>query len=95
MREIFHRIVADLGIHHRADDGERERGDDEIVAVGVGIGDGLHAYGAAGAGARLDEELLLERGGEVIGNDAGENVGRAAGREGVDDAHRPRRPFLR
>jgi hypothetical protein len=95
MREIAQRIVADLGIDERADDGERQRGDDEVVAVGLGIGDGLHADYAAGAGARLDEELLLEHAGEVIGDDAGKNVGGAARREGIDDAHRTRRPFVR
>ena len=53
------------------DDGERQRADDEVAAVGFQFGDGLHADHAAGAGARLNEELLLERDREMIGDDAG------------------------
>jgi hypothetical protein len=70
MRQILDRVIADLGIDERGDDGKRERGDDEVVAVGFRIGDGLHADHAAGTGARLHEELLLERAGKIIGDDA-------------------------
>jgi hypothetical protein len=95
MRQTLHRVIADPGIDERSDDGEREHGDDEVVAVGVSIGDGLHADRTTGAGARLHKELLLKRAREMIGDDASQNVGSATGREGVDDAHRPRRPVLR
>ena len=93
-REVLDRIVAGLGIGHRNDDGERQRIDAEGVAVGLGGGDRLHADDAGGAGAVLDEELLLERGREMIGGDARELIGGAAGRERVDDADRTRRPVL-
>jgi len=39
--------------------------------------------------------LLLERDREMIGDDAGQDVGGTAGREGIDDANWPRRPFIR
>ena len=49
----------------------------------------------AAPGARLDKELLAERGRETVGDGAREIVGGAAGREGVDDAHRLVGPVLR
>ena len=94
MGQILHRIIADLRIDERRDDGERQRADDEVVAVGFRIRHGLHADHAARPGTRFNVELLLERDREMIGDDAGQDVGGSAGRKGVDDAHRSRRPFI-
>ena len=92
--QILERVVADLGIDQRIDRGERQRGDDEIVAVGIGMGDEVDADHAAGAGAGLDIELLAERLGQLVGRHAGQNVGGAARRKRIDDAHRMARPIL-
>src|SRR5262249_34841192 len=49
---------------------------------------------AGRAGDVLDIELLAEMLGELLRGKARENVGRAAGLERDDDAHRPARPSL-
>ena len=54
--------------------------------------------GADDAGARravLDHEALPEALAQVLRQDARDEVGAAAGREGHDDAHRAHRVFLR
>ena len=60
----------------------------ERVAVGRGLG----AFGvgdvAAGAGLVVDVELLAERGRQFLRDDAGDHIGRAAGGEADQDAHR-------
>ena len=92
--EIALRVVAELGVAERQQHQLSDIAEHEIVAVGRRIGDRLHADRAAGAGASLDEELLLEFGREMVGDQAGENVGGAAGGKGVHHAHRTRRPFV-
>jgi len=51
----------------------------------------LAAVVAAAAGNILHIELLSELLGELLRRDPSENVGRTAGNERHDDAHRPRR----
>jgi hypothetical protein len=92
--QILERVVADLGIDQRIDRGERQCGDNEIVAVGIGMGDEVDADHAAGAGSRLDIELLAEGLGQLVGGQAGENVGGAARCKSVDDADRMARPIF-
>ncbi len=58
------------------------------------MGDGINSDHAAGAGARLDVKLLAERPGQLVGGHAGQDVGGAARRKGIDDADRMRRPIL-
>ena len=57
------------------------------VAVGLGAPDDLGADIAARAGAVIDDHRLSPGGGELLADQAAQNVGRAAGREGHDDAH--------
>jgi hypothetical protein len=61
------------------------------VAVGRGAGDVGSAEVAAGAGLVLHHERLPEELGELRAHDAGDLIGRAAGRERHHDAHGLRR----
>jgi hypothetical protein len=61
----------------------------ERVAIGRcfrGIGD---ADLASGAGAVLDDKALMQRALQHIGFEAGQCIGRCAGRERHDDSYRP------
>ena len=58
------------------------------------MGDEVDADHTTGAGAGLDIELLAECLGELIRGHAGQNVGSAARRKRVDDAHWMARPIL-
>ena len=58
--EVLERIVGELGVeervhHQRAVDRQQQR-----VAVGLGLGDGLRADDGVGAGAVVDDDLLAE-----------------------------------
>ena len=68
--EVAERVVAELGIADRQQHQLGDVGEREIVAAGRRIGDRLHADRAAGAGAGLDEELLLEHTRQVVGHQA-------------------------
>ena len=93
-REILDRVVGHLLVEHGIER-QRARRHQEGVAVGRGARDALDADHVAGAGAVLDEELLLERLGEMLGHDARDDVGAAGGRGGHDDAHGAGGPGLR
>ena len=69
--------------------------DQQRVAVGIGARDVLGRHRAAGADPVLDVELLLEGLRQMIGGDAAEPVGGAAGAERHHHLHRPVRPVLR
>jgi len=64
-REVVHRIVVDLLVEHRIER-QRARHHQQRVAIGRRAGDRLDADHVAGAGAVLHEELLLERGREML-----------------------------
>ncbi len=94
-REIELRIVGEAGIER---DGRRVRS--HVAQLnGVSIGVCAHRTRRAGGAARpddvLDDELLPERARHVLAQDAGNDVGRPAGRERHDDRDRPRRIGLR
>ena len=76
--------------HHRAGGGEKQR-----VAIGIGFGDVAAAQRAVGAGLVVDIDALAEQRRHLVGHQAADEVGRAAGREGDDDADRPGRKILR
>jgi len=57
-------------------------GDPERIAVRCGLGGRVDADIAAGARAVLDHDLLAEAGAELLGDDARNDVGAAAGGEG-------------
>jgi hypothetical protein len=58
------------------------------------MSDEVDADHAAGTGTGLDIELLAERLGQLVGGHTGQNVGGAARRKGVDDAHWMARPII-
>ena len=66
-----------------------------VVAVGAAMRRRLGADVVAAAGAVLDRERLAELVGQPLRDQAGGEIGGAAGRGGDDDAHRPRRIGLR
>ena len=92
-REVLDRIVRYLLVEHGIER-QRARRHQEGVAVVRRARDALDTDHVAGAGAVLDEELLLERLGEMIRHHARDDVGAAGGRRGHDDAHGPVRPGL-
>jgi hypothetical protein len=67
----------------------------ERIAVGIGARGARRAGGAAGTGDILDEELLPERAGELVSDDAAGDVSRPAGGERHHDRDRTRRIILR
>ena len=69
-------------------------GDHERIAVGLRQRDLVRADHAAGADAVLDIELLMQLLAQMLGGDAAERVGGAAGRERRDELDRPGRPGL-
>src|SRR5262249_36564612 len=93
-REVLLGIERQLGeqrwVHHVGAERDEQR-----VAVRRRAG-GLRRADIAGrAGDVLDIKLFAEMLGELLRGEPRENVGRAAGLERHDDAHRPRRPRLR
>ncbi len=87
-REVGDRVVAERGVE-KAVGRVRHRGDEERVAVGLGLGDRLGADIGAGAGLVLDHDLLAPDLGEPMADDAGDRVGGAAGHERNDEPHVP------
>ena len=82
--EILHRVERQLGIErlvHRVGVEDEHEG----VAVGRALRHVLGADDAGGAGAVLDDELLLERLAELGGEQARQRVDRAARRVGRDE----------
>jgi hypothetical protein len=72
------------------------RGDHEQRVAVRGSAD--HRFGreiAAGAGTIVDDERMAQPGRQPIGDDAREQIGRAAGSRADDEPHRPRRIALR
>ena len=59
------------------------------VAVGLGLHQRLQADGAVGAAAVLDVDLLAEPVRQVLGDQPGDEIGAAAGRERHDHLDRP------
>ena len=68
---------------------------EDCVAVGRALGDALDPEIAVGAGFVLHHDLLAERPRQVLGDDAGADIGRAAGRERHDEVDRAGRPVFR
>jgi hypothetical protein len=86
--EVLHRIERQVVVE--ADiDGKGAGGEQDGVAVRLRVGDIAHADIAAGAAAVLDDEGLARRLAQRRGDDAANEVRRAAGRVGDDDLHRP------
>jgi len=92
--EVLERIVGDRRIERRIDH-EVRAVDQERVAVGRRLRGAAGADVAAGAADVLDIELLAHLLGQLRRDHPREQVGRAAGCERNDHAHRSRRVALR
>jgi hypothetical protein len=86
-RERAQRIDHHLRIEVLVGGHVAHRRHEERVAVGVGARRGLGADGAARPGAVLDHHSLAPDIGEARREEAGDDVGASAGREGDDDLH--------
>ena len=95
VREIAHRVVADVLVHRRPDHDDRDARHHQRVAVGLGAGHRFRHRDAAAARPVLDHELLAEGLAQRLAVEPRRGVGGAAGRKRHDDAHVPGRPILR
>ena len=93
-RDILGLIVGHVLEHELVDGVRARRAHHEGVTVGLGLCDVVGRDVAAGAGLVLDDELLAEFLRDLCRDDAGQDVGGAAGREGNDELDRPCRPWL-
>jgi hypothetical protein len=87
-REVADRVVRQLRVEPGIDRVRRDGAHDDRRAVGRGLGHGVGAEVAAGAGTVLDDhraEAVLH----LLGERAGDDVERAARRIGHDEAERP------
>lgn len=71
-----------------------DRGDADYVAVRRRFCRGVDADVAAGTWTLFNHDTLAQRRRDPLGLEAHEHLGRAAGRPGHDDPHRPCRPSL-
>ncbi len=71
------------------------RGEEQRIAVGVGLGDVVGADGAGGAGLVFDIDALAQRCRHLVGHQAADEIGRPSGRKRDHDADRPGRIILR
>ncbi len=84
---VVGQLAVEKWIHHqRAVDRHQER-----VAVRVGLGDDLRADDRVGARPVVDDDRLAEFVGELLADEAGEEIRRPARRERDDQADRARR----
>jgi hypothetical protein len=86
--EVGDRVVGLLLEHERADRDRRRVREHQGVAVGRRLHDVEPADAAAGAGLVVDDDRLAELLGELLADDAGDDVARPARGEGDDDADR-------
>jgi hypothetical protein len=95
-RDILARVVGQAREQQRVDGKRAADGNADGRAIGLGLGYHVGAGVAAGARLVLDHEgaagvFLLH----LVGDHAGDDVGRRAGAERDHDAHGLRRPALR
>ena len=92
--EIPDRVVGQglerVGVAHQ----RRRGGAEEVVAVGRGASRRLRADDVAGAGAVVHDDLLAQCARQAPGDEAADDVGRAARRLRDDDPDRSRGPGL-
>ncbi len=88
VREILDRVIGHL--RNKTWQDHVDRGiHQQRVAVRRRLGHELRTDHAAGAGAIFDHHRLAERFGQAVGDDAHDDIRRAAGRVGHDDPHGP------
>ena len=86
--EIAGWIVGKLLVNRGGNRLARGDAEQQGVPVGRGLRHRICAYGSAGAGPILDNKRLAQARRELVGDDAREQVGRAARRKGRDDSYR-------
>src|SRR5262249_53229948 len=92
--EVCNRIVAERAIK-AAIDREGSSSKQHRVAVRIGAGDQLIANVGAGASPVLDYDLLAPDLRELLGEDAGDDVGRSSGGKGHNETHDSMGPIER
>ena len=93
-RQVAHRQGLELPVEQRIDDDAAGRPEHHGVSIRRGAGRYIHGDIASGTGQILDHDRLAEDGRKARCARAGDHVGRTAGHERHDDAHRPRRKRL-
>ena len=86
-REIVGQFVERVGMRHERGARRIEQG-----VVVIGLQEGIDRQQPVGAGLVLDHDRLAPFGLQLVGHQAGGDVGGAAGSEGQDEFHRPLRP---
>ncbi|MCY1213937.1 hypothetical protein D9M72_257400 [compost metagenome] len=81
-------VVRQAGVDIRPDRMRAGGGDQQRIAIGRSLGGHVRADRAAGAGAVVDHDLLAHAGAHLLRDGACQQVSRAAGREGHDQADR-------
>src|ERR1700726_149647 len=92
--DVADKIILELFIQRRIDRVLKAR-EQERMAIGRRLYDGLGGDIAAGTGPVLDDELLGEPVRQPLPNQAHRDVGLAAGGEPYENSYRPRRIGLR
>ena len=92
--EVFCGVVRKFG-QHAGNDRERRRCDQQHVAVGRRFGNDVGTDHGIAAGAVIDDDLLAPDFTELGRENAGDDVGAAAGGKGHDQAYRFARIVLR
>jgi hypothetical protein len=85
------RIVVEMAVDGRVDAERRGVGEHQRVAVGFRRRGTTRPYGAAGAAAILDDDVLAEHHAQLLAQNAPDHIGRTAGRKGHDELDRPHR----
>src|SRR6266700_3979373 len=86
--EVLERIVLELAFQEDRIHQQRERREQQRVAVGRGSRHGLGGDDGVRAGLVLDDEGLAERSGHVLRDDARDHVGGPGRRETDDELYR-------
>ena len=94
--DVLFRIVGQLREQQRVNGQRAADADADRGAVGRGLGDGIGADIAAGAGLVLDDERAVGIFfAQLVGDQPGDDIGRRSRTEGGDDMHGFWRPVLR
>ena len=88
-REILDRVVGQVAAQGRVDRDRAHRGEEQGVAVGVGLGHVLGRDRAVRARPVLDDDGLSEQRSQPLGEQARDEIGGAAGGERDHELDRP------
>ena len=86
--EFLLRVIAGIGIERRIDRRDAGVRHHDGVAVRRSLGGDAHADHAGDAAAIVDDHLLAEPGGDLLGDDPRHCIDAAAGRKRHDQGHR-------